>query len=178
MYRTFLPLLVLVISFSSCKKTAKLTQFNMEFNEVIVIPSSTGMNLPFNIQTPDIETNSEATFEINDTRKDLVEEIKLTHLNLILKSPENADFNFLKSTQIYLSAPNLNEIKIAWKDSIPDHSERTINLEITNSDLKEYIKKENFNVRVNVITDEFLATDYEVEIQSIFFVKAKLFKKK
>lgn len=45
----------------------------MEFDETIVIPSSAGINLPFDILTPDLEINSELIFEINDTRKDLVE---------------------------------------------------------------------------------------------------------
>jgi hypothetical protein len=67
-------ILVLCITLSvlGCKKIDELTQFDMEFNETTVIPSTIGINLPFNIFTPDIETNSESTFEVNDTRKDLI----------------------------------------------------------------------------------------------------------
>ena len=50
-----------------CKKIDKLTQFDMNYDQTVVIPSSTGVNLPFNIFSPDVQSNSETTFAINDT---------------------------------------------------------------------------------------------------------------
>jgi len=47
----------------------------LDYDETIVIPSVIGLNLPFNIVTPSIRTNSTEIFEIKDTRKNLVEEI-------------------------------------------------------------------------------------------------------
>lgn len=165
--------LCIILSILGCKKIDKLTQFEMEFNETVVIPSSTGINLPFNILTPDVETNSESTFEVNDTRKDLVEEIKLTTLTLTLTSPSNADFSFLKSVNIYISAEGITEAKIAWKDNVPSDIS-VLNLEVTGVDLKEYIKKDKFSLRLNTETDEVLTSDHHIDIHSIFFVDAKI----
>ena len=163
----------IIISIFGCNVIDKLTQFDMVFNETAVIPSSTGINLPFNILTPDIETNSESTFAVNDTRKDLVEEIILKTLDLRITSPSNADFSFLKSINLYISAVGLNEVKIAWKDNIP--SDATIlNLDVTGVDLKEYIKADKFSLRLNTETDELLASDYHIDIHSVFFVDAKI----
>lgn len=163
----------IIISIFGCNVIDKLTQFDMEFNETAVIPSSTGINLPFNILTPDIETNSESTFAVNDTRKDLIEEIILKTLDLKITSPSNADFSFLKSINLYISAVGLNEVKIAWKDNIP--SDATIlNLDVTGVDLKEYIKADKFSLRLNTETDELLASDYHIDIHSVFFVDAKI----
>jgi hypothetical protein len=66
-------LAILIVTISSCKKIDKLTQFNLTFNETITVPASSLINLPFNIITPDITSNSETAFEINDTRKDLIQ---------------------------------------------------------------------------------------------------------
>lgn len=164
----------IILSIFGCKRIDKLTQFDMEFNETVVIPSSTGINLPFNILTPDVETNSESTFEVNDTRKDLIEEIILTSLDLTITSPSNADFSFLKSINVYISAEGLNEVKIAWKDNIPSDV-KALNLDVTGVDLKEYIKADKFSLRLNTETDELLASDHHIDVHSVFFVDAKIF---
>lgn len=164
----------IILTTFGCKKLDKLTQFDMEFNETFVIPSSTGINLPINILTPDISTNSESAFAVNDTRKDLVEEIKLTTLTLTLTSPTNADFSFLKSISVYISAEGLTETKIAWKDNIPNDVGGVLVLELTGVDLKEFIKKDNFALRMNTVTDELLTSDHSIDLHSVFFVDAKI----
>ena len=60
--------------------------------------------LPFDVLTPDIETNSDSEFEVNDTRKDLIEEIKLTELKFKIISPDDTDFSFFESLEVYISA--------------------------------------------------------------------------
>lgn len=164
----------IILTLIGCGIVDKFIQFDMEFNENVVIPSSTGVNLPFNILVPDVETNSESTFAVNDTRKDLVEEVKLTTLNLTLTSPSNADFSFLKSINIFISAEGLSEAKIAWKDNIPDDIGTVLSLEITNADLKEYIKKDKFTLRLNTVINELLTSDYYIDVHSEFFVDAKI----
>lgn len=157
-----------------CKKLDKLTQFNMEYNETVVIQSTTGVNLPFNIGTPDIESNSESTFAVNDTRKDLIEEIILKQLDLTLTTPSNGDLGFLKDIEIYIKADGLSEEKVAWKNDIPTNVDKYIELETTSKDLKEYIKKDNFSLKVTTTTDELITSDHHINIHSVFFVDAKI----
>ena len=114
-----------------------------------------------------------STFEINDTRKDLVEEIILTKLALRLEQPEGADFSFLESINVFIKADGLSEIKIAWKENV-NSEDAYVNLETTNKDIKEYIKKDEFSLRVNAVTDEFLTSDHHINIHSVFFVDAKI----
>ena len=102
----------------------------MDFNNEIVIPSSTGISLPINLLTPELETNSESTFEVNDTRKDLIEEIRLTSLILTLNAPDNADFSFLESISVYMNAQDLPEVEIAWEDDVPDNAGNQISLNV------------------------------------------------
>ncbi|MEZ5023467.1 MAG: hypothetical protein R2728_09445 [Chitinophagales bacterium] len=146
----------------------------MEFNQEVSIPSSTVINLPINIETEDTETNSETTFEINDTKKDLVEEILLKQIDLTITSPSNKNFDFLKSVSIYISAEGLEELKVAWLDEVPDNVGNTLDLEKTNSDLKEYIKKDEFKLRLNTTTDQIITTNYDINIHTIFKVDANI----
>jgi hypothetical protein len=146
----------------------------MEYNESIVIPSTTGIALPIDLLTPDIESNSESTFAINDTRKDLVEKIVLTSLDLAITSPSGGDFSFLESISIFINAEGLQETRIAWFDEIPPSAGSALVLETSDTDLKEYIKKDNFSLKVNTVTDELISSDHHIEIQAVFFVDAKI----
>ena len=100
--RKYISIIVLAVLISNCSKLDELTKFDMDYDTQVTIPSSAGINLPFDVLTPDTETNSESTFESNDTRKDLIEEIKLTKLQLVITSPSETDFSFLESISIKL----------------------------------------------------------------------------
>lgn len=174
MKKSPLLLLFLLVFAIGCDKAEELTQFDLEYNETVVIPSTTGLNLPFNLFTPDMESNSESAFEVNDTRKDLIEEIQLTTLDLTLTSPSTGSFSFLKSIEIYISADGLSEQKIAWKESIPANPGKKLVLETTSNDLKDYIKKDSFKLRLNTVTDEAITSDHEIDVHSVFFVDAEI----
>jgi len=164
----------LVSLFFSCDKLDELTKFEMDYDQVVVIPSSTGVDLPFDVFTPETETNSTAEFEVNDTRKDLIEEIVLKKLIMTVNSPEGEDFSFLESIVIYMSADDLPEIKIAWNEEVSAAAGEALELVTTTEDLKDYIKKDTYSLRLKTITDEFLSSDYEINVATTFFVDAKI----
>lgn len=174
MKKYILMLILITLSVSSCQVLDQFTQFNMEFNETFVIPSTFGINLPFNILTPDIETNSESTFAVNDTRKDLIEEIQLKTITLTLTSPSNADFSFLKSISVFIVSENYPEIEVAWKNDISNDIGAIISLQTTDKDLKDYIKEDNFDLRIKTVTDEIPMADHQIDLYSVFFVDAKI----
>ncbi len=146
----------------------------MDFRESVAIQSNTGLNLPFNVFTPDITTNSESSFANNNTRKDLIQDVRLKQLTLTITSPSSGNFKFLKSIGLYLSADGLQEIKIAGKENISDNVGNTLDLDIIDIDLKEYIKKDKYKVRLNTVTDELISQDHQIEIYSVFRVDAKI----
>ncbi|MEP2689458.1 hypothetical protein [Maribacter dokdonensis] len=174
MIKKYISIICLFTIFSSCDKLDELTKFDMEYSQRATIPSSAGIDLPFDVFTPEMETNSESTFEVNDTRKDLIEEIKLTELELVVISPDTADFSFLNTIEVYISADDLEEIRIAYLEEVPEDAGNVITLDTSDADLKEYIKKDQFSLRLNTVTDELMSTDHELEVNSTFFVDAKI----
>ncbi len=171
---TSLTLILFLFSITGCKEIDKLTHFNMSYDETITIPSTIGVNVPFNIITPNIKTNSEQTFEINDTRKDLIEEIVLKKMVLLLDPDQNKDFSFLKSIKIYINAEGLDKKLIAWKEDIDNSVGNTLELETASDDLKDYIKLDSFQLELTTVTDELILSDYDVNVHTEFFVDAKI----
>ena len=172
--KALLLLSTILMVLAQCKKFDEYTKFEMEYEESVVIPSSTSKLLPFNLFTPKIETNSESTFEVNDTRKDLVESIQLTNITLTITDPDNANFSFLESIEVYLSAEGLDEIKVAWEDPVPEDTGNELVLETTDMNLEAYIKKDEFKLRLKTVTDELLSKDYHIDVHATLFVDAKI----
>ena len=165
---------LMTLLFTSCEKVEELTQFDMDYNTSFTIPGTIGVDMPIDMQTPEIETNSEQKFSGQDTKKDLIEEIVLKEMNLSIQSPSDGDFSFLNGLTIYINASGMEETRLAWKDSIPDTAGSTLQLETTPEDLKEYIFKDHFNLRVVSQTDEIIDQDHEVDVNSVFHVDAKI----
>ena len=172
-FTRILVLGLMVLAFS-CTEAERFTQFDLNYNTSFTIPASVGIQLPVDLFTPDITTNSESEFQSRSTRKDLLEEVKLTRLDLSITSPDNQDFSFLESVRLYLSAEGLNEIEIAGLSEIPDTIGNTLVLVIPENNLKEFLKKEGFKLRVNTLTDEILSQDIQVELAASFFIDAKV----
>ena len=167
-------LLAMAATMAGCDKLDSLTKFDMDYETSITIPATVGINTPFDIPTPAITTNADAEFSVNDTRKDLIEEIVLKSLTLTVDVPADGDFSFLSSIEIYIKADGLDEQKIAWKDNIPNDIGDVLELETSGIDLKEYIKKESFELKATTVTDELITQDHEIGIQSVFAVDAKI----
>lgn len=92
--KNILLLFLALLFFAGCKKDGVGIRFKMDYETSFTVPSSNLLNLPFDLFTPDITTNSEAEFEANDTRKDKIQEIKLETLKLTITSPQGLNLIF------------------------------------------------------------------------------------
>lgn len=167
-------LILLVIIIYGCDEISKLTHFNQEYDQTVEIPAIAGIDVPLEIKTPNIESNSESSFSVNNTHKNLIENVELTEMIMTVSTPSDGDFSFIKSIYIYISAENLDQIKIAWKEDISDTIGNILELETSDTDLQNYIKKDSFDLKFTTITDEIISTDYSIDIHSVFFVDAKI----
>ncbi len=167
-------ILAFVVISQSCKQVNKLTQFTMNYDTNITIPSTLGINLPINVWTPNITTNSDSEFALNKTKKELIQHIKVNTLKLEITSPESSTFDFLKNIEINISADGLPDKKIAWLDDIPKTGLKKLNLQVSNDDLQEYVKKDSFKLNTKTVTRELISHDTDVAIHTNFWVDAKI----
>lgn len=168
---------ILAIAFilASCNKDNKGVNFDLQLQAEAVIPSSTGINLPFNLVSPDLNTESSSSFEANQTTPALVREIVMKQLELKIKSPSQTTFDFLRSIRIYMKAEGLAEREIAWATEIPADGSRSIMLTTdASTNFKDYIVKESIELRVQATTRQILTSDTRLEIIPIFTVRASL----
>jgi hypothetical protein len=164
-------LLVVLLAVVSCKKDEVGIRFKMDYETSFTVPSGNLLNLPFDLFTPDITTNSEAEFEANDTRKDKIQEIKLESLKLQITSPAGKNFDFLKSVDLYIEAEAMNELRFAYVENVAD-GQTTLEVTTTDDNLAEYIKQDKFGMRAKTVQDKVLDQDVEIKATMVFAVKA------
>jgi hypothetical protein len=146
----------------------------MDYTSSITIEKTSGINLPFDILTPEMTTNSESTYESENTNKDLIDQIILRELKLSITSPQNQNFDFLNEITISIVADGLSELVIAEARDIPEDIGDDLELEVFDNNLKEYIAKESFQLKAETVTDKVISNDIVIEANSKFFVDADL----
>lgn len=174
MIKKTIAITVLLLTFTACDKLDELTKFNIDYTTNITIQSTSILDAPFDIVTPETTTNSQQEFENNNTNADLVESVKLTKLTLNLQTPESGDFDFLNDIAIYINADGLEERLIASSTSIPEDGARTLDLDVVDTELKEYIQGETYTLRTETTTDQTIESDHDIEIYTRFRVDAKI----
>lgn len=165
---------LIILSFS-CKKFDKKTQFEFEIEQEVTIPSTVGIQVPFNIPTYDVNTTIDHQLEIHNKRKKKIEHIYLTNLETDILSPSTQTFNFLKDITIQLSASGLPKIKIAEATNLQNQNLKALTIPtIQDLDLADYIKQNKIDITVDVTTDETIFTDVKINVIPRFFVDVKV----
>lgn len=171
--KKLLIILSIVAITTSCKKVHDVFTFDINNSSSFTISSQSGLNLPFSIPTPDINTSSESEFENNNTKASLVKEIILKKITLKITSPSDQTFKFLKNITIYISADGEKEIELAKLENITNDVSNTIDLTPTKSLLDVYVKKDKYKLRTEVTIDEVVLHDVNVDVNLTFQVTAK-----
>ena len=174
MKKFLLSLFITFAIITSCSVIDELTKFDLDYQTNYSVSSTTLINTPFSLDTPDVSTESESSFESNNTQKDLIESIKLKTIKMTIDSPEDGDFNFLKEIYVYINADGIEEIEIANSIDLENTNSSVIELDVLDQELKEYIKEDSFNLRIRTTTDETINETHNIIIDTKFRVDAKI----
>jgi hypothetical protein len=168
----------IMLSFAGCKDAEeiadKLTQFTFGTEYTFKVPPNSILDIPVSIVTPEIETKSNTTFSDNNTRADMVERINLKELTLTVTSPSDGSLKFLKSVDIKVAAEGLPEVRVAYKDVVPNDVKGFLTLDVTGVELKQYFTKDKYTLRITVVADEAITEEYVIRSNGLFFVDAKI----
>ena len=163
--------ILFIIILSGCKKLGVNFAINHQAN--FRVEAASPLNLPFEVGTPDVTTNSSQQFDNNNTAANLIKEIKLEELKLSITNPSTKTFSFLKSVDIYISTNSNDEILLASLSNISSTAQ-SINLTTTMQDLSSYVKANSYKLRTSVITKETVTQAIDIRADIKFKVKAGL----
>jgi len=166
--------LLALAGLAACEKVEDLIRFKISSETSFTVPSAIGLNVPTPLPTPDVTTNASQTFKNNNTEVNKVKDIRLENLVLTITSPANATFAPVKSVRLYISAPGVEEKLLASKENIPTDVGNTLSLDVTGEKMDNYVKRESFQVRTEVVTRQAVFQDTDVTAKMSFGVTADL----
>ncbi|CAM2959782.1 hypothetical protein [Flavobacterium frigoris] len=172
--KSFIVITLLALFIFSCSVVDKLLTFTVSNQTEFTIASNFPLNIVSGIATPDVPTNSSKEFENNNTKANLVKDVKLKELKLSITDPNDKTFSFLKSIHIYISTDANDEIELAYLDNI-SATTNTILLTPTSQKLDKYIKASSYKLRAEAVIKETLTTDITVKADMKFSVTADPF---
>src|SRR5688500_17451142 len=118
MLKTLFSALIMVVLLTGCNDVEDLLTFHFSDRTQIHIQSASPLNLPVEIATPAITSSSHQQFENNNTKAELVRDVKLEQLKLTIVSPTGKTFSFLKNIRIFISTDESDEIELASLDNV------------------------------------------------------------
>lgn len=167
-------LVTLTIAASSCKKKAIYTNFETEYAFKVTVPANALISSSLFPLSFEEESNSENQYQINDTRKDLLEEVTLKSFLLETVQPQNENLSFLNSAEFYINADALPETLLAFKDPVPNNVGKDLLFDIRDENMAPFLKKDDFFIRTKVVTDENRTQDITLKGTIKFNVRAKV----
>lgn len=168
----FIFLIAVCCVLASCKKIEELTTFRIKDSTSFTVPGTLSTGIPL-IDTIPVESNAQFEFSNNNTKAEYLKEVKLDKLSLTIENPPTQNFNFLKSIHLFISADGLPEREIAYSDAVPANA-TSLQLQVTDVSLTDYIKTSSYKLRVNAVTDEPIAQDTKIRADMEFLVRAKI----
>jgi hypothetical protein len=132
--------------------------------------------LPFDIPFPPIKTNINKELESVNSSKEYLNTAKLKELVISVLDPEDETLDFVKDIEIYIKADDLDEIKISEKIGITSEIGKTISLDVfSEKNIAEYIKKDEFNLRIKVTPRKIVLHSVKINIYSKFRITTDIF---
>jgi hypothetical protein len=157
----------------SCSVIDSLLTFSIDNQVTVTIPTGFPINTPVDFSA-ETASNSSTVFENNNTKADLVKDVRLKELKLTITNPTDKSFSFLKSIHMYISTNSSDEIELAFLDDINSTS-NTITLTPTSEKLDKYVKAESFTLRVKAVTKETVTENITIKADMRFQVTADPF---
>lgn len=168
----------------SCKKKEeanKLTQFDIDYSTNLAIPSAsitvTTPTTSVEFTTPNVPTQQASKFSAEGTSQSLISEIIMTRFNVTAVSTgtTTANLDYLKSLTIYIKAAGVGEEIVATKSNIPTGT-TSIAMDLTGTNIKNYIFQDNIQFKVLAIFDGSAASDQTLKLDETVHVSATLLK--
>lgn len=172
-------LAVSAIAYAGCSKFRSLANIQRDIpysyqTDSIAIDSSVSIppqGISISLPKFGIATNADAELSQAGSSEELIIHVKPSSLNLELLNPPTANFNFVDTVRLYLSAGGQPEILAAYKYGIPKNV-KMIDLDVEDVNIKDYFKQDSMFFRIEGHFTDLPADDAQLKINTVFNVLA------
>ncbi len=166
-------LIYILTVLSSCEKAKVDISFNLDAANIyfVIEQNTTQGNLTF--ATTSFTSDLQAKLDENNASIDDVESIELTAASFKMINPGSQNFDIVDKANAYLSASGIAEIKVAYKDPVPDGVTQ-FSLDVESVNLKDYLKQSTVTFRASGFTNAPNVERDSLQAMLTFKIKAKV----
>lgn len=173
MKNKLIALVLLIPILMCCKALNELTKFDLNFKRNFTLPPlPIAGNAPA-LEMKDIETKIDSVLASYNLKPERIQSVTLTSMKLTLTTPAGSDLSFLKSAEIFITAEGLDETRVASISEVPDNT-REIEMIVEGTDLKNFILKDKFGLKIMVVTDKPTIVEHRIDIAMAYVVDLKI----
>ncbi len=163
-----------MVFFASCKKIEKLTNFYIDINEEFNVNPSLAQNNILDTWMF-IAYNSKVEYlgEYNTTVAG-IEKIAFSKFDLSIVSPNDQNFDFIESIEVFMTVTDKDPLRVAWLDRLPESGMNDLELSFVVDNIKDYlIEKDNLlNIRITTTSNENI--DLKLKLHYRFYLSSEL----
>lgn len=174
---------ILSVSLFSCEKTTNLADINVDlnYNQTVTIPSVPGYNFGVPLPSGGVDlsfpavpfaTQSQTYVTEYNTSVEKIKKIDLKKMDMLVKSPDSLNFDFLDRVDIYVSSKTLPEVLVGYAENIPKGSKSLNLFTITSVNLKDYFVKDTMYMRMQAHINAVPPPGGVLETKTVFHMLA------
>lgn len=159
---------------TSCSWIDGWTHFEIDYESTVTLPQDLDVNKSEDVYPAQIAADLDKEVEDEGYDPDKIESVVLDKLKLTLKVPTGTNFGFLTSAELFIKAGDLEEKRVAWIDNVSADVGNSIKAKTTSKNLKKYLEEQVITLRLNVIVNEGIPSDYFIGLDMTFVVDVKI----
>jgi len=170
----FISLVLSFLSFTACEETNLVINFNLNQADIAFTLSADDVvnsnGEPIEVITP---AQSTLTGDMADYADKLekVESAKLSTLRVSIVSPTSQKFSFVNEVKFYITGTGIPETLVGSKSNI-DATASSVELDINDVELVQFIRSGEVSARVVFTTDEGVDQDCDMISQMTYAITA------
>jgi hypothetical protein len=170
----FISLTLSIFSFTACEESDLSVNFNLTQADIEFTLSADDV-VNSNGETVEIATPAQSTL-IGDMEQyadklDKVESAKLSTLRVSIVAPTTQKFSFVKEVKFYITGTGIPEVLVGSKFNI-DTTSSSVDLDIEDVELVEFIRSGEVSTRVSFMTDEGIDEDCDMKANMTYTIRA------
>ena len=164
---------LLLISLFACEKIDRYTQFSVQTFTTFDVPADMAIQTPIILDAKTLILDTKI-FEDFNTSTSFIDKATIKEIKLNIVNPLEVNFDFITDIELYIETNDLPKIRIAWLNNLQDEQKQTLSLEHLPDNLSEYLKREEVNISLVLLTDEVLTQPVQIEVNASFNIKAEV----
>jgi uncharacterized beta-barrel protein YwiB (DUF1934 family) len=170
----FIFLTLSILSFAACEQSDLTINFDLTQADIEFTLSADDV-VNSNGETVEISTPAQSTLtgdmEQYADKLDKVESAKLSTLRVSIVAPTTQKFSFVNEVKFYITGAGIPETLVGSKSSI-DATASSVDLEIEDVELVEFIRSGEVSTRVSFMTDEGIDQDCDMKAEMTYTIRA------